>query len=359
MSLTTAPANIAPGSPVSMLTPTNQPWAQVVISNLSGYLLQVQAAGAVSWLNPYTENIYSTGETHSPIVLAAQLPAGTTIPAGSSEQVQGTWYGPSEQPQGTWPVSLTAQAVAAAVAGIVAIGTGVEQVFDGFNNFSVNNPLVESFVATQNLQGLQIDLGIASAAGPWVQTFRVSVVNVTKGTPALNYVQTARQGAGGPDFNPIGPVSVPVSANAGDTVSVTITFLAGTSNLTTSINITGVGLLPPTDGPNGPSAVYNVGGLLKTQAAWGAFGVLTPVLAAPPSGACYRLHSAWNDVDTQTGYIVDSGASVVGFLKGALGNGVAPGQLCLGAITIKGATNPTVGGSCYLTYDLVTQPLIV
>lgn len=120
MSLTTPPQAIAPGPGVPIDTPTDTPWAALVLANLSPYLLEVQAGGQVAWLNPWTETIYRSSPTHAPVVVTAQG-AGTTPPAGSSSQIQATWYAPGENPEGAWPVSLTANALAAELTGISVV----------------------------------------------------------------------------------------------------------------------------------------------------------------------------------------------------------------------------------------------
>lgn len=94
--------------------------AAVVIANLSPYVLTLTIGPNQVYLQPWTENLYSLGTANSvPVGVSAASPPGTTVPAGSSAQVTATWYQPQEIPQGAWPVSLTANAIAAAIAAAV------------------------------------------------------------------------------------------------------------------------------------------------------------------------------------------------------------------------------------------------
>lgn len=114
---TSPPVAITTGQPVTLNTPDNQPYGQVVISNLSPYLLQIVGGivGGTTWLEPFTAMLYQLASTHAPVTLQAQSLMGTTASTAGGAQVQATWYNPTEQPAGQWPVSLTAQAIVAAI----------------------------------------------------------------------------------------------------------------------------------------------------------------------------------------------------------------------------------------------------
>jgi hypothetical protein len=113
---------------MTLPVPTNVPYSWVVISNLSGTLMQVQVAGQTAWLEPFAAMIYNVGSSHQNIVLTPQ--PGATVTGGT---VQATWYTEGEEPSGTWPISLTADAVASGFAslgtqGLVGASGGLQQI---------------------------------------------------------------------------------------------------------------------------------------------------------------------------------------------------------------------------------------
>lgn len=114
MSLTSDPVSISAGGPTLTLdTPSNVPYAWAVVSNTSPALLQVQAAGQTSWLEPFSAMIYDVGTGHQGVSLTPQ-------PGNGSGTVQATWYVDGEEPGGTWPISLTANAI---TSGFASLGT--------------------------------------------------------------------------------------------------------------------------------------------------------------------------------------------------------------------------------------------
>jgi hypothetical protein len=131
MSLTTPPETVTVDQPLQIPYPTNSPWESVVVSNLSGYLLEVQASGQTSWLEPFTAMLYSISGTHNPVVVTPQLLAGSSATSAPGQQVQATWYAPGESPQGTWPVSLTSEAITAGIAGagLAGASNGVQTLY--------------------------------------------------------------------------------------------------------------------------------------------------------------------------------------------------------------------------------------
>jgi hypothetical protein len=128
---------------VSLVPPSDAPWGAVVIANLSPYLLEVQAGAAPVWLNPFYETMMDAQTTHAPVVINAQVVAGSTS-TGAGSQVQATWYDPGETPNGAWPVSLTASAIAAALLTTPAPAGLVSSTFDPTSLF----PVVVNFPST-------------------------------------------------------------------------------------------------------------------------------------------------------------------------------------------------------------------
>lgn len=186
---TSPPQTIAPGTPVALDTPSNEPYAWVVVSNLSPYLLSVQAGvTGTSWLEPFTAMLYPTGSSHAPVTVQAQKVAQSVgIPAGGS-QVQATWYTAGEEPVGTWPVSLTSQAIVESIAsaGIAGASSLSTQVLPGathgaatdFHTVFVPGTyrlwgwgwFPTSFAALDPTKGvIQVEFGAGLQGGAWDQ----------------------------------------------------------------------------------------------------------------------------------------------------------------------------------------------
>lgn len=355
--LTSPPQAIAPGQGDQIGPPNNTPWAHVVISNLSPYLLQVTVDANVYWLNPFTEDIYGSGTTHNPVNLTAQALAGATVPAGTSAQVQARWYGPDDQPEGNWPVSLTAQAVQAAISGLIS----AQDVYDVLFSGSFPVPAVSSSRSVTSLHNYAgVLVAIANPGGAGI-SFQITVTNNTSGSTFTCWAITP--------LTAIEPYLYyfPITANAGDVVQVTFT---GTGSPTTlTVTIVGLGMIPPgAQIPGHPLAVYPLAGLGVAKALAVASGSSATLLVAPNSGQGYRLHD-WcsDDAGAVTGMarLVIAGTDVI---SSQVGQGVAAHTLIpttplhgrtvyQGAVVVANALSGPA--DFYLHYDIITLPQVI
>jgi hypothetical protein len=114
--ITTPPVRLVAGVAAQLVQPQTYILGAVTVANLSPFLIAVQVGSRSTWLQPFTEAMYPlAGSLSAPIGLSPTLPAGTTVTAGTAAQVTATWYEVGQEPPGSWPVSLTAQAVTAAI----------------------------------------------------------------------------------------------------------------------------------------------------------------------------------------------------------------------------------------------------
>jgi hypothetical protein len=121
MSQTTPAVAITSGTAFTIPPPSSSPWAFVVVTNLSPFLLLLNVQANSYWQAPFCEERFQLGPTAQPIQVTPSTPAGATIPAGSGAQVQATWYAPGEPIIGTWPFSLTSNVQSATVLGNVTV----------------------------------------------------------------------------------------------------------------------------------------------------------------------------------------------------------------------------------------------
>jgi hypothetical protein len=123
--ITTPPVLLTQNKAAQLVQPQTYVLGSVVIANLSPYALTVQVGARQVFQQPFTEALYSLdGALSAPIGLTPTLPAGAAVPSGTSAQAAATWYEVGQTPAGSWPVSLTAQAVTAALAGNVGLVAG-------------------------------------------------------------------------------------------------------------------------------------------------------------------------------------------------------------------------------------------
>lgn len=132
MSTVTPTQTLTLGGQVSVRYPASGQYGNVVLSNLSPYLCQVVVSGDLFWLAPWTAQVYNLQHnTQNPVTVTPSLVPGTTVPAGAAATLTGTWYDDGEPIQGTYPLSLTANAIAAAIAGVVQTVTPASLLTNG------------------------------------------------------------------------------------------------------------------------------------------------------------------------------------------------------------------------------------
>jgi hypothetical protein len=85
----------------------------------------VSVGGGQQHQQPYSEQLYQlTGSLSAPITLSPTLPLGAAATTGTAQQATATWFEAADVPTGSWPVSLTAQAVTAAIQGSLSVSDG-------------------------------------------------------------------------------------------------------------------------------------------------------------------------------------------------------------------------------------------
>lgn len=264
--LTSPPITVAAGTPASLATPGNSPWAAVVISNLSPFLLQIQGGvvGGAAWLEPFTANLYCVDGSHAPIGIEPQSLGGVTPAAGAGSQVQATWYAPGEEPSGSWPVSLTAQAISAGIAGVLSTQGQTDVLISGSTRSSVGNSINIPTIAAQH-------------------SYNALVVTCTQngaGTPACAVVQNSEgisfcaAFANIPEGTTTWQAIVPITCTPSDTLSLSIIFnSSGVSQIVTVAGTTsGPVPLMRSDGRAYPLGVLNVSALTAGAGNFPLFG---------------------------------------------------------------------------------------
>lgn len=102
------------GTPLNVPVPPGQ-FTQLVIDNASPYTCAVNIGGPQHWLAAFTSDVYDIAPGASVDI----TPNSALTGASTDATVTATFYRPDETPNGTYPVSLTSQAVVAALTGTV------------------------------------------------------------------------------------------------------------------------------------------------------------------------------------------------------------------------------------------------
>lgn len=221
------PNAITAGTPLTISVPNNAPWAAVVISNLSPLLVGLQVGGGYFWLQPFTENLYRSVDTHAPIVVAPQLVAGTTVQQSGSGQLSAIWYGPDEIPSGSWPVALVASALAAGFPSSPQIGVDPLAVNQPVN-LSGGGPAVLNLVAQRPYRTILVVVNYPGGTP-------VTVSTLAQVTAPVAYLQTYFQVRGTGASAGILDLALPLITNTGDTFQVQLTTTAGVTGWTVSV----------------------------------------------------------------------------------------------------------------------------
>lgn len=92
-------------------------WTQVALTNASPYTCQVNIAGPQRWLPAFTADLYDM----DPGAQVTVSPVAQLAGASTDASLTADFYSAADTVTGSYPVSLTAQAVAAAVAGNLGV----------------------------------------------------------------------------------------------------------------------------------------------------------------------------------------------------------------------------------------------
>lgn len=100
----------------------NGDWRAMVVYNQSPFVLTLGYSGNVFTLPPWwADQINPLPSAGQPVTLTAAIPGASTIPPGTADVVTTVLYGPDDPPPRGYPVSLSAQAIVAAIGGSVSI----------------------------------------------------------------------------------------------------------------------------------------------------------------------------------------------------------------------------------------------
>lgn len=264
------------------------------------------------------------------------------------------WAGSSDDTASVQPIfpDANSSAVAASIAGVV--GQSVDLLANPTPTLVVGVPQTFTFTAKHNYAGIMIMLGNGAGAPNFYVSMRVQNGALTPTgpqpfvigkTPPLDPISGSDDDSNGYWF--------PVPFVAGQQVSITLKAVQGTGFL--EVSFVGLGVFPGVVPVGGlPLAHFRVGGQSRAAPTWGVIGVQVPAMPAPPPGMAYALHLFCANT-ASTGYVIDNGTDVVGFINGP-GTVALNGQLCTGAVTVELAGG--AGGNAYLTFDLVTLPVL-
>lgn len=337
------------------------PSAAVQIQNSSPYQLNVIAAGDQLSIQPFfaqTVEITGAPTTVTPLAVAGVAAACVitfsfllgTAPGTGIMLPDGTgWVEPPPQQDGP----LTAAAIAAAL----ATQSIVDPLGGGLQAFTSSAAILSTgpFTALHSYNTLLLNFYNGVAGG---DVFTAQASRRQSGIDFYNYPWQSQPCSA---LQPVGASSItmllPCAFAAGDLIDV---WVKSSPNRSTTWGLYGIttALTPQVVTPIGyPLGTAPRGGVLRAPPGiWPAAGSSVALLSAPPAGACYRLHSAFTDTAT-TGYLLESGTTVIGYVNGANNSSIIDGQICLGALTAQTHVL-TGGGSCYVTYDTIPTPTI-
>lgn len=343
MPVQTGPFTLAPGLQTQLASPQQQTAQTVVIDNLSGYLLSISVNGALTWMPPYTENVFALGSSHQPILVVPQVSG--VAPAGSIAQtLVATWYSAGEAlpSASVWPMSLTAQAITAAIAGEVSVSGSLDVlVSDVACDFTVGSSFVANVADLAKSYSTIVAVWV-SASGTLGPAFAVAV-----------------DGANGPRFTGSFHASTLVGItgqqalmgfanNVGDTLNLTLVGRATCTGALYVFGVSGVALAPLRgDGRTraaGELSVQAIGtsGSALAALAWGRYLVKHVVIHTTSAG----------DSGTLTATIGGNAVAIAsGTVTSPANVGFGDGLLCDTdtALTVVGVTAPTFT----IVYDIV------
>jgi hypothetical protein len=264
------------------------------------------------------------------------------------------WAGSSDDTSSVQPIfpDANSSAVAASIAGVVS--QSVDLLSNPTPTLVINVPQTFTFTAKHNYAGIMIMLGNGAGAPNFYVSMRVQNGSlaptgpqpyVVGKTPPLDPVSGSDDDSNGYWF--------PVPFTAGQQVSITLRAVQGSGFL--EVSFVGLGSFPGIVPVGGlPVGCYRVGGQSRAAPTWSVIGTQVPAMPAPPPGMAYALHLIMANTAT-TGYVIDNGTDVVGFISGP-GSVALNGQLCLGPVTVE--MSGGAGGNAYLTFDLVSLPVL-
>lgn len=126
MSTITGPYTIAAGGQVSMPQPqAGGQLSQLILDNLSTYILIVNIGASVYFQAPLVEQAYNIIDTTQPINVSSIVQPGDTTASG---QLAPTWHAIGEEQQGSWPIALSGPAEVAAATAAALLEGGVPNV---------------------------------------------------------------------------------------------------------------------------------------------------------------------------------------------------------------------------------------
>lgn len=126
MSTVTGPYTIAAGGQVSMPQPqAGGQLSQLILDNLSTYILIVNIGASVYFQAPLVEQAYNIIDTTQPINVSSIVQPGDNTTSG---QLAPTWHAIGEEQQGSWPIALSGPAEVAAATAAALLEGGVPNV---------------------------------------------------------------------------------------------------------------------------------------------------------------------------------------------------------------------------------------
>lgn len=271
----TGPYAISLGTPLQETPPdAGVQWGYVVISNLSPMLCAVEGG---YWLQPWTAQVYPVA-TADTVNITPQL---TTNPGTTTGNITIDWYLAGENPPGSFPVSLTSQAITAAITS-GAITALQPQAAMGGSPVTPAGPGQETFTWPSGGPYSSVTITVSNASP--------TVLTVTGATTGQVYLkETVSRGRWALDISSIvepAGVTVSYALTTGWTGlwGITLNLVASTQPLTQR----------PLYGPgdSGPTSMTSA----RVQSVPGA-GRSSAALIGGEKGNSFRIYAAWLTVE--------------------------------------------------------------
>lgn len=126
MSTVTGPYTIAAGGQVVIPQPqAGGQLSQLILDNLSTYILTVTIGASVFFQAPLVEQAYNIIDTTQPVTVGSIVQPGDTSASG---QLAPTWHAIGEEQSGNWPIALSGPAEVAAATAAALLAQGVPNV---------------------------------------------------------------------------------------------------------------------------------------------------------------------------------------------------------------------------------------
>lgn len=126
MSTITGPFTIAAGGSVVMPQPqAGGQLSQLILDNLSTYILVVNIGASVYFQAPLVEQSYDIIDTTQPVMVSSIVQPGDNTTSG---QLAPTWHAIGEEQRGSWPIALSGPAEVAAATAAALLESGIPNV---------------------------------------------------------------------------------------------------------------------------------------------------------------------------------------------------------------------------------------